>query len=282
MNARRILLELFDAALRAVDGRACVDALSARRRRCQARSRYSPSARRRAPWRCGAHDALGAAHRAHAGHHEGRPRAIPSSTRLPGVCSCESAHPVPDARSLAAGAELERRVSRPARGRLAVVPDLGWQLEPGRSAARRRLARRAARAQRARAGRAAGTSRRLNAERARLSRLKGGGIARLLAGGRALALFISDVPGDDPGRDRLRVVRPRRRQRRCASSGIVVANVETAVRAVRDGGAAHGLDARSRARALRRRCRRASRREFVAALRATASATASCGAANRR
>ena len=29
MNARRILLELFDAALRAVDGRACVDALPA-------------------------------------------------------------------------------------------------------------------------------------------------------------------------------------------------------------------------------------------------------------
>ena len=39
----------------------------------------------------------------------------------------------------------------------------------------------------------------LNAERQKLSQLKGGGIARLLEGRDALELFISDVPRDDTG-----------------------------------------------------------------------------------
>ena len=73
----------------------------------------------------------------------------------------------------------------------------------------------------------------LNAARARLSRLKGGGIARLLGERAALALFISDVPGDDPdvigsgllGHDGERDGVERQ----------VVANVERAVRAVQDG-----------------------------------------------
>jgi len=38
----------------------------------------------------------------------------------------------------------------------------------------------------------------LNVERTRLSRIKGGRLAGRLLGQRALALFISDVPGDDP------------------------------------------------------------------------------------
>lgn len=38
----------------------------------------------------------------------------------------------------------------------------------------------------------------LNAERAKLSRIKGGGLSRLLGDRPALALFLSDVPGDDP------------------------------------------------------------------------------------
>jgi hydroxypyruvate reductase len=38
----------------------------------------------------------------------------------------------------------------------------------------------------------------LNAERARLSRIKGGRLAAYLGGRAARALFISDVPGDDP------------------------------------------------------------------------------------
>ena len=38
----------------------------------------------------------------------------------------------------------------------------------------------------------------LNANRTRLSRIKGGRLTAQLAGRRARALFISDVPGDDP------------------------------------------------------------------------------------
>ncbi len=38
----------------------------------------------------------------------------------------------------------------------------------------------------------------VNAARRRISRLKGGGLARIANGRRALALMISDVPGDDP------------------------------------------------------------------------------------
>ena len=38
----------------------------------------------------------------------------------------------------------------------------------------------------------------LNARRRTLSRLKGGGLTARLNGRPALALFVSDVPGDDP------------------------------------------------------------------------------------
>jgi len=80
----------------------------------------------------------------------------------------------------------------------------------------------------------------LNAERVKLSRVKGGGISRLLDGRRAIALFVSDVPGDDP---------------EVIGSGLlghsagyadaverhVVGNVESAVRAAVQAGASRGL-----------------------------------------
>jgi glycerate 2-kinase len=79
----------------------------------------------------------------------------------------------------------------------------------------------------------------LNRERARLSRLKAGGVARLLDLRPALALFVSDVPGDDPS---------------VIGSGLfgqsggepdhvarhVVANVDLAMQAVVDAAAARG------------------------------------------
>ena len=121
---------------------------------------------------------------------------------------------------------------------------------------------------------------RLNIARARLSRIKGGGIARLLRERRALALFISDVPGDDPdvigsgllGHDV------------GIADGIerhVIATNETAVRAV----AGRCTRARSRFRsgvhAFRRRCGRGDRGPPRARC-ARANAMESCGAANRR
>ena len=121
----------------------------------------------------------------------------PELLSLPGIESHESAHPVPDERSLAAGRRLLAWVDElPA----AVSPlflisggasSLVEVLEPGVSPAQ--LAQLSAR------GLAEGVAiAELNTQRARLSRIKGGRLAAQLAGREALALFISDVPEDDP------------------------------------------------------------------------------------
>jgi len=113
------------------------------------------------------------------------------------VESHESAHPVPDKRSLAAGqsllrflSELPRSVeplfliSGGASSLVEVLEDGVTFEELGRLNAE---------------GLASGISiTELNARRSRLSRIKGGGVARLLGDRPARALFISDVPGDDP------------------------------------------------------------------------------------
>lgn len=116
---------------------------------------------------------------------------------FPGIEVHESAHPVPDGRSLAAGQRLLEWVSAlPA----AVSPlflisggasSLVEVLEPGVSLAQlEQLSTR---------GLAEGVAiAELNARRARLSRIKGGRLAAQLAGREARALFISDVPDDDP------------------------------------------------------------------------------------
>lgn len=121
----------------------------------------------------------------------------PELLSLPGIEVHESAHPVPDERSLAAGRRLLDWVAGlPA----AVSPlflisggasSLVEVLEPGISLTEleqfsaRALAEGVAIAE-------------LNARRARLSRIKGGRLAAQLAGRAARALFISDVPDDDP------------------------------------------------------------------------------------
>ena len=234
MNARRILLELFDAALRAVDGRALVNRAL--------RDSSGPVAvfavgKAASAMALGAHDAL--ADRIEEffvvtkdGHVDSQLR------RVPGVTILETAHPVPDARSLAAGAELMRRVAslrgdiRPvflvSGGSSSLVELLheGGSLDELRALNERGLA----------AGWDIAT---LNAERTRISRLKGGGIARLLGGRDALALFISDVPGDDPG-----VIGSGLLGRGGGEDGIarvIVANIGVAVGAAAEAGAAHGL-----------------------------------------
>jgi glycerate 2-kinase len=195
MDARRTLLELLDAALRAVDGRACVArflgshpvsgpvALFAIGKAACAMSR-------------GAFDALGdrigsALVITKDGHVD------PGLAREPRCTILESAHPVPDARSLAAGAELEARVRDLADGVLPLFLVSGGSsslvevLRPGTTLDDLR----ALNARGLAAGLAIGE---LNRERARVSALKAGGVARLLNGRQARALFISDVPGDDP------------------------------------------------------------------------------------
>jgi glycerate 2-kinase len=121
----------------------------------------------------------------------------PELLSLPGIEIHESAHPVPDERSLAAGRRLLQWVGEvpPAVSPLFLISggasSLVEVLAPGVSLAQleqlsaRWLAEGVAIAE-------------LNRQRARLSRIKGGRLAEALAGREALALFISDVPDDDP------------------------------------------------------------------------------------
>jgi len=109
----------------------------------------------------------------------------------------ESAHPVPDQRSLQAGASL-----------LKWLQDLPHAVEPlflisgGASSLVEVLEEGVTFEQLGRLnaeGLASGIAiGELNARRSRLSRIKGGGVARLLGDRPGRALFISDVPSDEP------------------------------------------------------------------------------------
>jgi glycerate 2-kinase len=144
----------------------------------------------------GAHDALGTSiERALVITKDGH--AAPQLSAIPGVEVHESAHPMPDERSLAAGARLLRWVDELPEfvAPLFLVSggssSLVEVLEPGTSFADlERLTSE---------GLAAGVAiGELNARRTRHSLIKGGRLTARLNGRRALALFISDVPGDDP------------------------------------------------------------------------------------
>lgn len=262
MSARPILLKLFDAALRAVDGRACVAGFL--------RSQPPPSAveafaigKAASAMARGARDVLGERIErmlviTKTGH---------SDPALNGehVRQVESPHPVPDMRSLSHGASLEKSVRElPAHvlplflvsgGSSSLVEALrdGVSLEDLRALNVKGLA----------CGWDIAT---LNRERAGLSRIKGGGIARLLGERRALALFISDVPGDDPdiiGSGLLGRGGPGDRVERH-----IVASVDLAVNAAVQAAGAHGLELETRAtRFDSDAC--AVAREFVEALRST-------------
>jgi len=109
----------------------------------------------------------------------------------------ESAHPVPDRRSLDAGASL-----------LKWLQELPHSVQPlflisgGASSLVEVLEEGVTFEQLGRLnaeGLASGIPiGELNARRSKLSRIKGGGVARMLGDRPARALFISDVPGDDP------------------------------------------------------------------------------------
>ena len=241
MSARRILLELFDAALRAAGGRSCT-ARHLRDAKLPARIAVFAVGKAASAMALGARDTLGEAIDSMLvltkfGHTD------PELTRAPRVLQRESAHPVPDDSSLAAGAELESRLAK-------LAPDVFpiFLISGGSSslveALRDGVSLADLRALNERGLAAGWNIAALNAERSRLSRIKGGGIARALGKRRALALFISDVPGDDPdvigsgllGRDPGHTDRIERH---------VVANLEGAVRAVIDAANARGLNIES-------------------------------------
>ncbi len=264
MNARRLLLELFDAALRAVDGRVVVERFL-RASRVPGPVAVFAIGKAASTMTRGAHAALGGSIVetlviTKDGHGE------PELGRLPATTLLETAHPTPDARSLAAGATLEQRlrvlpaavtplflVSGGASSLVEILRD-SVSLDDLAALNARGLA----------AGWDIGT---LNAERTKLSALKGGGIARLLNGRAALALFISDVPGDDTGVIGSGLL-GRDVDRRDAIERRIVANVDQAVHAVRDAAEIRGLEVEVRAARFAGDAQRVAR-EFVDAMRAT-------------
>jgi glycerate 2-kinase len=197
-DRHRLLLELLHAGLQSVEGRRCVrEALLARPPAAQGAPVWAAAVGKAAcSMALGAVDALGASLErvlvvTKGGH------LAPELLSLPGVEAHESAHPVPDERSLAAGRRLLDWVDTlPA----AVSPlflisggasSLVEVLEPGVSLTQlEQLSTRGLTD-----GLPIGE---LNARRARLSRIKGGRLAGHLGGCAARALFLSDVPNDDP------------------------------------------------------------------------------------
>jgi hydroxypyruvate reductase len=243
MNPRRILLELFDAGLRAADARHLVESIL----RDVGHGPIDVFAIGKAA------SAMASAAVAALDERLGQLFLVtkdghvdPGLRRVANATLLECAHPLPDHRSLAAGAELERRIRELAPEAFPVFLVSGGSsalvevLHEGRSLAELQdLNRR---------GLAAGWDiATLNAERRRLSRLKGGGVARLLAGREALALYISDVPGDDTGviGSGLLGGAPGVPD---AITRVVVADLASAVRGVHEAARARGLVLESRLR----------------------------------
>jgi len=195
---RRLLLELLQAGLEGVDGRRCVrEALLARPEGSSTGPVWAAAVgKAAASMALGAADALGPSLErllviTQSGH------LAPELRARAGVEAYESAHPVPDERSLAAGQRLLEWVDdlpRPVSPLFLVsggASSLVEVLEPGVPLAELE--------QLSALGLAQGVPIvELNARRARLSRIKGGRLAGHLRGRPARALFISDVPDDDP------------------------------------------------------------------------------------
>jgi glycerate 2-kinase len=122
---------------------------------------------------------------------------LPEVIALSNIETYESAHPVPDERSLEAGERLLRWVDE-----LPESVDPLFLISGGASSLVEVLETGVSFAdleQLTSRGLAEGISiGELNARRARLSRIKGGRLTARLRGRRACALFLSDVPGDDP------------------------------------------------------------------------------------
>ena len=192
---RGVLLEMYAAACAAVDGRRAVRAALAGRPSEEPLSLIAIG-KAAAAMALGACDVHG--RRVRRGLVIGRDPHLDSELAAWPTLQClQGDHPVPGAASLAAGAALESFVAAtPAGSRVLVLVSGGASslvesLPKGVSPA--------ALAQLNQWGLGSGLPiDELNALRRSLSRLKGGRLATLLAGTRAEALLISDVPGDDP------------------------------------------------------------------------------------
>ena len=244
LDTRRFLLECLRAALAAVDARACVQ------RQLEGESltgdwHVVAVGKAAGAMTQGVRDSLGerlatAIVVTKSGHCP-EPVARDGRVRL-----LESAHPLPDERSLAAGQAVADFVSGlPASaqvlflvsgGASSLVEMLvsGVTLDELQAVNSRALG----------AGLGIGE---INSQRRALSRLKGGGLAVLAGHRRSLALLISDVPGDDPSIIGSGLLHAAGRGRACAITEIpyrIVATVRQACRAAGQCGAARGLKVR--------------------------------------
>jgi hydroxypyruvate reductase len=233
ISPRDLLLALLQRALDAVDGRRAVrDALVARASSRRARA-FAVGKAAVAMW-LGARDALGSALEGGLVVTTAGDAAGLAAARAAGAEVLTAAHPLPDARSLVAGRRLlDGLAGLPdeveplllisgGASSLADVPRPGVTLAELREVGARGLA-------------GGVPIDELNRQRAALSALKAGGLTRALGSRQALALFVSDVPGDDPaviGSGLLAAVAGDRVDRR------IVATLADALRAAADGAAA--------------------------------------------
>ncbi len=242
---RRLLLRLFAAGLERVEGRRCTrEALLASRPAPEGPARVWVAAVGKAAssMALGAKDALGdRLERLLLITKDGH--VSPEARALPAAEIHEARHPVPDERSVAAGLRLLDWVDAlppdveplflisGGASSLVEVPEEGLTLED----VERRTAE----------GLASGISiGELNARRARFSRIKGGKLTARLGGRRARALFISDVPGDDPAVIGSGLLGPAC-QGTDAVQRRVIASIDDAVAAVCEAARALGLEAQS-------------------------------------
>ena len=248
---RALLLELFRAALAAVDGRRRVRAALAGSRHEVPMTAFAVG-KAAASMMQGACDALGG--RLRRGLVVAPDGAIRDELRrIPGMRCLEAGHPRPDARSLAAGdALLEFAAATPAGSSVLLMVSGGASALLEIPAPGVGLAELSALYDRSLAERF--DIERLNRERAALSRVKNGGLPRLFAGSRIEALMISDVPRDDPA---------------VLASGLLAApglaprlvgSLDDALDAAVHAAAARGLDAARAARRLEGDAEAAARR----------------------
>ena len=237
-SRRLLLLELFGAGLARVDGRSCVARALGGSYGPGSRVWVAAVGKAASAMVLGAHDALADLERVLLITKDGH--VSPEASSLPNAEVYESAHPVPDERSLQAGARLLRWVDElPADVQPLFLISGGASslvevLEDGVTFAD--LAR--INSQGLAEGVAIGE---LNARRARVSQIKGGRLAARLQRRRALALFISDVPGDDPSVIGSGLMGPARRGEDDGVQRTIVASVSVAVDAVRSAAAERGL-----------------------------------------
>ena len=194
---RDLLLRCYRAALEAVDARACVREHLARRPLPEARWHLVAIGKAAGAMAQGAVEALGP--RLAGGCVVVPPRHLPAgfAPESHGLEVLTGAHPVPDDRSLAAGARVAAYVAGLGTDDALLflvsggASSLVESLRPGCTLADLQHLNRWAQG-------AGIPIARLNTWRRRLSQLKGGGLATLAGPRRALALMVSDVQGDDP------------------------------------------------------------------------------------